>query len=207
MVFRAVLQEPLAHVVVLLYLSGMLRLWNPVVDRKDARRVRAGDRLTENPVVGLLVSEDPARTVDVERYRQWPAYPLGPDDAGLHGAPLSGVHLDPLLVDVRARHALAALQIQQDLAALLRGNLIDVRMRIGLLSQFFRGGFEDRNDRWRNLSHVRSLPNVFGRTAAGAIAGERLPNSFVSLPMAARAIVCSAHIMLGHNVSAVNTET
>ena len=44
-------------------------------------------------------------------------------------APFAGVGLDPFLVDVGARHARVALQVEEDLAALFGRGLVDPGMR------------------------------------------------------------------------------
>ena len=80
--------------------------------------------------------------MDVEDHRQWAGRALGSNDAGADRAPLPGVDLDPLLIDVGTLDTFSALQVGEDLAALLRWDLVDPGMRIDLLAQLLRLGLE-----------------------------------------------------------------
>lgn len=66
-----VFEHPLSHGVVLFDLCRVLRFRRPVVNGKNSSRVGTHREFTKEPVVGLVVTENPSGTVDAEDDRQW----------------------------------------------------------------------------------------------------------------------------------------
>nr|EIF93086.1 AraC family transcriptional regulator [Streptomyces tsukubensis NRRL18488] len=149
----AVVPQPLTDGVILLDLRGVPLLGRPVVDREDAGGPGSDGELPEEAVVGLVVAEDPPGTVDVEDHGQRARGALGLDDAGAYGAPLAGVDVDPLLVDVRALDAFAALQVAEDLAPLFGRNLVDPRVRVGGVGELLGLRFQVRGGGGWKVGH------------------------------------------------------
>ncbi|GHF50183.1 hypothetical protein GCM10010504_17860 [Streptomyces griseus] len=104
---------------------------------------------TDSPVTAIREVSRPCSAPCSRTHRQRTGGPRGPDDPGADRAPLARVHVDPLLVDLGTGHAQVALQAEQKVTALLRGDLVDPRVRVRGLAQLLRRGFEVGGDRRR----------------------------------------------------------
>jgi hypothetical protein len=94
------------------------------------RGLRADGELADEPVVGVVVAEDPAGAVEVDDHRQRPAGALGAQDAHRHPAGGAAGHGGVLDVDGRLLDR-AGLELIDGPATLVRAELKQVG-RIGV---------------------------------------------------------------------------
>src|SRR5512132_1321445 len=97
----AVLGDPPGHGVALLDGRGVLGLRGAAVVGDHHRGLRADGELADEPVVGVVVAEDPAGAVEVDDHRQRPAGALWAQDTHRHLAGRAAGHGGVLDVDGR----------------------------------------------------------------------------------------------------------
>lgn len=102
--------------------------------------------------MGVGITEDTPRTVDVEDHRQDTFGAGRLDDPGPRAARGTTRHGDPLLVDLRLADV-SGLHLVHGLAALYGTEVEEVRRRVGGLGERLGGGFQYRPDRLDNVGH------------------------------------------------------
>jgi hypothetical protein len=150
----AVLDDPLRDGVVLLDRHRIAHFRRAVVLGEDDDSGAGADReLADEPVVGVRVTEHPARAVDVEDDRQRSRCARRLDDPDLHLAGRATRDRDPLFVDVGLSD-LPRLHLVDERAPLGRRPIRQERRVGGRLGERLRGRLKHRRSGGRGRGHV-----------------------------------------------------
>jgi hypothetical protein len=163
----AVLDDPPRDGVALLDRHRIAHFRRAVVFGEDDRGADADRELADEPVVGVRVTEHPARTVDVEDHGQRSRRAAWLDDPDFHRAGRATRDGDPFLVDVGLRD-LAGLHLVQERAALGRRQIGQERRVGGRLGERLCGRLEHRRSGGRGRGHVVLLSWLTAAASATA---------------------------------------